>query len=997
MSLISCLLELRKPLALLGILLFCASPALAQGETDFVTTNTSAGAFPLFDQSAAFIVVETNAWPGVSLAAGSLATDLLRVTGAKPAICSSPARAGRYPVIIGTLGRSALVDALIRAGKIDVSAISGKWESFLVQVVRKPFRGVDRALVVCGSDKRGTIYGIYEISRQIGVSPWYWWADVPPQHHTQLFVRAGTFRQGPPSVKYRGFFLNDEAPDLSNWITEKYGAVPGRTNVANYGCGFYTNLFEVLLRLRGNYLWPAMWNNAFNEDDPENPRLADEYGIVMGTSHQEPMLRAQKEWDRGLGKIHGNWNYSQTNQQPVLQQFWREGIRRNKNFESIVTLGLRAENDSGAELGKDLTERIIGVQRSILAEEVNPDLAKVPQLWCLYKEVQGYYSEGLRVPDDVTLLWAEDNWGDVRRLPSAAERQRSGGAGIYYHFDYHGSPRNYQWINTSPLPKIWDQLSLAKQYGADRIWIVNAGHFKGCEFPLAFFLNFAWDTSRWSNDNLDDYARQWARENFGPEHAAEIADIISTYTQFNGRRKPELLWPNVYSLVNYNEFEKVVADYAALAAKAELLEQQLPSQSRDAFAELVWFPTKAAAGLNAMYLAAARNLLHAEQGRASANDYAARARALFVEQTNLMGWFNHTLADGKWSHFMDQPYIGYRNWNEPHSNNLDAIGLRDVEVPDAAALGVAVDGSETAVTNGDIALPCFDVFNQQRRYVDVFNQGKTPFSFSVTASAPWIQVSKSAGRVEQDERLWVSIDWSKAPAGNGTGELRISGTGRQVAVKITAFNPVAPTRTAVQGFVEGDGCVSIEAEHFTPNVPAGANRWIPIPHYGHTLSAMRADGPVDVLASPGKDSPCLEYQMYLFTPGPVEVDAIVGPTLNFLPGRPLRYAVSFDDAEPQVITIVPADYNAGKGNRDWETAVTDNCRHAKSQHTLTAPGYHTLKIWMVDPAVAVEKIVVNTGGVRPSYLGPPESFHGARNLYRYGERLSPDAVRSKFQ
>ena len=260
-----------------------------------------------------------------------------------------------------------------------------------------------------------------------------------------------------------------------------------------------------------------MWNNAFNEDDTNNPALADAYGIVMGTSHQEPMLRAQKEWDRGLQKKYGNWNYNHTDQQPVLQQFWREGIRRNKNFESIVTLGLRAENDSGTPIGKVLTEQIVGVQRKILAEEINSDLTKVPQMWCLYKEVQDFYNDGLRVPDDVTLLWAEDNWGDVRRLPSAEERKRSGGAGVYYHFDYHGSPRSYQWLNTSPLPKIWDQMSLAKQYGADRIWIVNVGHFKGYELPMEFFLNLGWNTERWTADNLGEFttalgrARVWSR------------------------------------------------------------------------------------------------------------------------------------------------------------------------------------------------------------------------------------------------------------------------------------------------------------------------------------------------------------------------------------------------------------------------------------------------------------------------------------------------------
>jgi hypothetical protein len=520
---------------------------------------------------------------------------------------------------------------------------------------------------------------------------------------------------------------------------------------------------------------------------------------------------------------------------------------------------------------------------------------------------------------------------------------------------------------------------------------VNVGHFKGCEFPLEFFMNLAWDTPRWTNDNLDEFTKLWARREFGPEHADEIADIITTYTKFNGRRKPELLAPDTYSLANYGEFEKVVADYEALAAKAEKISGELPPEYRDAFYELVLFPTKAGAGLNAMYLAAAKNALYAKQGRASASGFAAQTRELFQAQTNLMAFFNHTFAGGKWNHFMDQTYIGYTDWNapgenEPGQNTLHAVHLTETQVPDAAAMGVAVDASETAVTNGDISLPPFDVFNRQHCYVDVFNRGKTPFEFTATANKPWIRIGNFLpdgpryamsinAKIEKDQRLMIDIDWDKEPKGMTDGTIIISGAGGTVSVKVEACNPPEITRDSLQGFVEGEGCVSMEAEHFTRNLDAGANRWIRIPNYGHTLSAMRADGPADVLATPGKDSPCLEYKMYLFHAGKVEVQSTVGPTLNFLPGRPLRYAVSFDEETPEVITIVPANFNAHWSSDDWSGSVKNNCRHVKSTHTIAAPGYHTLKIRMVDPAVAVEKIVVNTGGVRPSYLGPPESFH----------------------
>ncbi len=399
--------------------------------------------------------------------------------------------------------------------------------------------------------------------------------------------------------------------------------------VANYDRAFYTNLFELILRLKGNYLWPAMWNNAFNEDDTNNPALADEYGIVMGTSHQEPMLRAQKEWDRRYQKTIGTWNYAK--HPDVVSNFWREGIARNKNYESIITLGLRGANDTpmadgGPEANMALLEKIVDVQRKIIAEDSQ---SRRDQGAAALVPLQGgawiFTTPGMRAPDDVTLLWAEDNWGNVRRLPTAEERKRSGGAGIYYHFDYHGGPRNYQWLNTSPIAKIWDQMSLAKQYGADRIWIVNVGHFKGYELPLEYFMNLAWNSDRWTNDNLDEFTRLWAEREFGAEFAADIADIVAKYTKYNGRRKPEMLAPDTYSLVNYQEAETVSADFKAIADRAEAIYQQLPADRRDAFYELVLFPTKASALVNELYLAAGKNeLVCAKQGRASANDFAAR-------------------------------------------------------------------------------------------------------------------------------------------------------------------------------------------------------------------------------------------------------------------------------------------------------------------------------------------------------------------------------------
>ena len=988
-------LSKRFPPAVLSLFIFIPH-VFALGQIQYVEKIGDPGSFPIVQQGAAAnIYVDTDDFAGVLRAAGNLQADIARVTGLTPTITHTENALGKTAIIIGTLGRSRIIDRLVRDHKIDASPIAGKWESFFIQVVPDPLPGVASGLVIAGSDKRGTIYGIYDLSQQMGVSPWYWWADVTPEHKDALFVKAGKYVQGPPAVKYRGIFLNDEAPDLSNWITNKFGLVPTNANppippgVGNYNHQFYTRVFELILRLKGNYLWPAMWNNAFNEDDPENPRLADEYGIVMGTSHQEPMLRAQKEWDRRYQKTLGSWNYAKN--PDALENFWREGIRRNKDYESLITIGLRGANDTemapgGPEANMALLERIVAVQRKIIAEEINPDVTRVPQVWCLYKEVQDFYNAGMRVPDDVTLLWAEDNWGNVRRLPTAEERKRTGGAGIYYHFDYHGGPRSYQWLNTSPIPKIWDQLSLAGRYGADRIWIVNVGHFKGYEFPLEYFMDLAWDTNRWTHDNTEEFTRRWAEREFGPAHARDIADVVAKYTKYNGRRKPELLAPDTYSLVNYQEAENVVADFRAISKRAVEIYDQLPEAKRDAFYELVLFPTEASRLVNELYIYAGRNALYARQGRASANVFAETTRGYFEKCTNCMNEFNVTFAQGKWDHFMDQPYIGYTTWRDPPHNNLGAIKLAELDVPTTAAMGVALEGSEAVwpgATNRAV-LPTFDAFNRQHHFIEVFNKGKTPFDFTVSTSAPWIVPAKT--KDTSDTTLWIDMDWDHVPKGKASGTVMLTGAGTNVTISVNAFNPTEVTRDSLAGFVEGDGYVAIEAEHYTRKADVGVNHWLKIDDYGRTLSGMRAEAPVDVpSAVPGKDSPCLEYQLYLFSTGKVDVAAIMAPTLNFVPGRGLQYAVSFDDEAPQVVTLVPQKYSAQNGNQDWEKSVEDNARYGHTSHTLAKPGYHTLKFWMVDSGIVLEKLVVNLGGVRPSYLGPPESYRRGTNQNRRAE------------
>lgn len=953
--------------AFAGIWLLVASVSAMVGEPSLVRGD---GAVPAEAVTLAHngvvapLVVDAKDWPGVQRAARNVATDFELVTGTKAPVADAIPSSTRDVVLAGTIGRSTVIDALVAAKKLDVSAIAGRWEAFQIEVVTDPAPGVARALVIAGSDKRGTTYGLYALSQQIGVSPWAWWADVPARKRATLFAIPGRIVETGPAVKYRGIFLNDEAPALAGWANEKFGGLNAK---------FYERVFELILRLRGNYLWPAMWNNAFNEDDPANAVLADEMGIVMGTSHHEPMLRAHKEWAKH-GK--GPWNFQKNAE--VLKQFWAEGVRRNRAFESLITVGMRGDGDEpmSEEANVALLQNIVATQREILARETGKSVEQVPQLWALYKEVQEYFEKGMRVPDDVTLLWCDDNWGNIRRLPTAEERKRPGGAGVYYHFDYVGGPRNYKWLNTSPITKTWEQMHLAWEYGADRIWIVNVGDLKPMEYPIEFFLTLAWSPAAWPAERIGEFGRLWAARDFDPIFAAEIESLVNGYTRLNGRRKPELLSPETFSILNYREADRVVDEWRDLVKRAEWVSAQLRPEARDAFFQLVQWPILACANVNELHVVVARNRLAAAQGRASTNRLAARARELFATDAELTRRYNEELTGGKWRHFADQTHLGYTYWQQPPVNVLPAV--HEVQVLTRAELGVAVEGVAAPHDSWQwpARVPPIDAFAQPTRWIDVFNRGAAPLRFTTTTGAPWLRVSPAEGDLANDVRLEVSVDWSIAPKGRSETKVTVRGSdGRDVGITVPVFNPEAPTREAVAGFVESDGVVAIEAAHYHRALGGADNaiRWQTIPGYGRVLSAVTPFPVTAPSQSPaaGSASPRLEYDVQVFSPGEVKVELQLAPTLPFVPGRGIRLAVSFDDAAPQVLEIKG---EAGEGRSDWERTVSDAVRRLTSKHVLAAPGGHMLKVWMIDPGIVLERIVIDCGGLKPSYLGPPESF-----------------------
>jgi hypothetical protein len=618
--------------------------------------------------------------------ADAFAADLQRVSGRAAQILRTADGASGSVVIIGVLGHSTLVDALARSGRIAVGDIAGQWEAFRQIVVEHPLPKVERALVIVGADRRGAVYGAYDLSEQIGVSPWYWWADVPIAQRTNVFVTAGS-RRDQPKVRYRGFFINDEEPALGGWARQHFGGI---------NSAMYEHVFELLLRLKGNYLWPAMWRpKAFNDDDPRNMVLADAMGVVMGTSHHEPMTRAHDEWHRHTrqGITGGAWDYSRN---PAnLRKFWQGGIERmmskgGSGYESVVTIGMRGDGDEAmaGSTAIQLLETIVADQRRIIAAVTGKPAAQTPQIWALYKEVQDYYDRGMQVPDDVILLFADDNWGQIRRLP-APGAQRPGGYGVYYHFDYVGGPRNYKWLNTVQIEKTWQQMDLAWARGARSLWIVNVGDLKPMEFPLSFFMKQAWNPQAMTLAALAQYPQEWARATFGPAQASAIAKLVSRYSQLAAMRKPELVDADSFRL---NEFGAIVAEWQLLQQDMLRVRSLLRPEQRAAYFQLVEHPITALANLYELYYAVAQNRSLAALGDARANVFADQAEAAFRRDQEIANAY-HSLNDGKWSGMMAQTHIGYVGWQQPERQTMPQV--QRVATPSAAVTLPVAKGDAT--------------------------------------------------------------------------------------------------------------------------------------------------------------------------------------------------------------------------------------------------------------------------------------------------------------
>lgn len=807
-----------------------------------------------FDLSTATIYVDKNDFTVVKKSAEFLSQDIEKVTGRKIAVVNTPVKGNM--IIIGSSEKSVLIKSLIKTKQIDDQK---EWEQYQIKALKNK-------LVIAGSDRRGTAFGVFELSRQIGVSPWYWWADVPVQKKSNLYLNLKTNLTDAPKVKYRGIFINDEAPALSGWSKEKFGG---------FNSKFYAHVFELLLRLKSNYIWPAMWGSAYYDDDKYGVQLADDFAIVIGTSHHEPMDRAHDEWRR-FGK--GSWNYEQNKEN--LQDFWREGFKRSWN-EKLTTVGMRGDGDEPMtrETATELLENIVKDQRTIIEEVTGKPAKETPQVWALYKEVQDYYDKGMRVPDDVTLLLCDDNWGNIRKLPALDAAPRKGGYGIYYHYDYVGGPRNHKWINTTQIIRVWEQMNLAYRHGVKDLWVVNVGDIKPMEFPISFWCDYAWNPDRIDIADVSKYTENWAAAQFGKEHSAEIAEILTLYTKYNSRRKPELLDARTYSLDNYNEFDRVKKEYNQLLTKAENIKQKLPEKYHDAYFQLALHPVKAMSNLYDLYYNVALNKKAFDTQDIKANVYADSAKEAF-KNDSLITVEYHTLNGGKWNHLMSQTHIGYTYWQEPRRNVMPEVKyLSDVE--NKIRTMEVVEGLQWAT-------------------IPNFEKGKV--------------------------------------------------------------------------FFEKDKLVSINAQNFSKAVNTNGITWKVLPDLGKFEDAVTTFPVTAREQKPGGDAPHLQYDFYTYSEGEFEITAYFSPSLNFhFTADGLQYAISVDDEEPQIISLNKEDKDSISGI--WNTWVSEGIIKKKSKHKVTKEGKHTIKYWMVNNGVVLQKIVADFGGVKPSYLGPPQTLN----------------------
>lgn len=930
---------------------------------------------------------EETAWPGVRRICDIVRQDVQRVTDVLPPFADAPDAAPQM-VIAATLGRSPLLDALEAEGKLDLSCIRGKWETYAFQLIGHPLPGVDCALVIAGSDKRGTIYGLFHLSELLGISPLVDWAEVHPPKRSEVTLDASvSMVSKEPSVRYRGIFLNDEWPALGTWATTRFGG---------FNAKMYAHVFELILRLKGNYLWPAMWKSCFSLEGPglESAILADELGIVMGNSHHEPCMRAGEEYGmmRGPGSPYGDaWNF-RTNREGIIR-FWEDGLKRNAPFENIITVGMRGEADTpimGREAtlqdNIDLLRDVLKAQNQLIREQVNPNLEEVQRLFVLFTEVEAFFYGDETTPglmgdpelEGVTLMLSDDNFGNLRSLPTPEMRAHKGGCGLYYHLDFHGGAYAYDWMNTNYLPKMWEQLTTAWEGGIRQVWIANIGDVGLLEYPLCYFMDLAYDMDAHglpAVNHTPAWTDNWIRQQFGSAFSsgdcAAIHAILDSYTHINHNRKPEVMNTGVYHPTHHGETKALIAQAKEILRLADGLLARCPADALPAFWELVYYPAAASANHCLLWLYAGLNEFCARQGRVEANQYADLTQACLLHDRALTEGY-HAVGNGRFYGFALSEHIGFVTWCEdgnrfPVTMHVTGANKPRLIVADSAGerftIGSRWSGNTLVLPYG--LHPGVDAVE-----VDLACGSREPVCYTVETDCPWLTLSHQHGCVTTKDVLTIRINRAEL-TGTQTGVVTVH-AGMTSYIHILAQN--AP-ETSADLYLESNGIICIEAEHFADKHDTPDAAWTVLSPYGRYESAIKVLPPLaDCCAA--QDSPWVEYRFSAGQDGEYLLHLYMAPSNTATMEHRLCFGLQLNGGDMQEIN------GAGEGFRsldlkcrEWDSNVRNNVR-IRTVPVVCRRGRNTLRLYGGSPLVVFERLVLHPADkpLQASYLGPRESY-----------------------
>lgn len=945
---------------------------------------------------------------GVRKVAKKVAEDVEKTTGLHPSMALDGKNLNQ--AVIAVTAGNGKTAKLLEQRIPELEKVKGKWEVYGFYLMEHPYPGVEQGLLIYGSDKLGTIYGLFHLSELLGITACTFWGDtghpvyeklvLKTRENTEksqidncIFVENGISRE--PSVKYRGFFINDEWPCFGNWTCSHF---------KGFTAQMYDHVFEYLLRMKGNYLWPAMWTSSFLLDGPgmESMKLADAYGIYIGMSHHEPCMRSSEEWDlvKGKDSPYGeDWSYL-TNKEGLLK-YWEDGLKRCCGHQVFPTIGMRGERDSKM-LGEDaqieenvrVLKDIITQQRRLIRENLEQEGQTYPLLFAVYKEVEDYYfgdskTAGLRdfqELDGVTLMLCEDNFGNMRALPRKEERSRNGGFGMYFHLDYHGGPCSYEWVASTPVTKIWEQMSMAYEYGIQDVWIVNAGDVKFQEYPLNFFMDMAYDFETWRRkEAVAGYARQWTKKQFGTyttsKEQEKIAWILGEYIRLNHLRRPESCNDKVYHPAHFEEGRRMLLRCEKLEQENESMLALLRERKReDAYFSMIYYSAAASANLLKMHLYGGMNHHFALQGKAVANEMGDRMEAC-IARDEALGEEMRAFKEGKWAGMEAACHIGFTNWNsEDWRYPLNYV----VRLPKQPRLVVSRADGEDYYTNQYFPIPVliddFSTSERKKITLEIANGGQGVVKWCIDESCPWLTYSAVQGETRLQERLTLTVNRELLPEGEQEFCFHIRAGEESVPVQVKAKQrdfSMVPSGC----FLPQKGRYVIPAVDYIEkqdgNWEGQKASYERLDDYGKYETGMKV---FPVTASFEKEqtgeAPALTYALWTEEEGCYELELHTSPANPLVYGGRLTVGLSCNEEEVTELILTDSTYRGGDNACvAWEHAMLIQ-EHVSTKKITLKKGENRITLYPREAGLVLERLVIYPTGepIEASYLGPDTGF-----------------------